>query len=274
MSRNGEFKFLVVAIAFVSLAAFGQAQRKVGASSATHGPAGTPVLIKCDMDCLLTIDGAQAQSLSASDTKLVSLSSGQHLIEASDKDNTTKWSKVLSASGPDQIVLIIELQALAEQAAARKRSEEAQVKERAAREAEEAAYRDHPTWTDPATGLMWARQDNGDDVNWSQASNYCRNLNLGSHSDWRLPAYDELAAIYDQTKDVNGFHIKGGIGLTNHRPGAALAGAVWSNSTRRGPEGEERADGFHFRFGPMKKGFGYPVDTRGVRVLCVRDSRQ
>ena len=29
------------------------------------------------------------------------------------------------------------------------------------------------TLTDPATGLMWARQDNGIDVNWRQSSSYC-----------------------------------------------------------------------------------------------------
>lgn len=53
------------------------------------------------------------------------------------------------------------------------------------------------TWTDAATGLTWAKQDNGTDVYWRQASSYCANLNLGGHSNWRLPTIEEIAAVYD-----------------------------------------------------------------------------
>ena len=31
-------------------------------------------------------------------------------------------------------------------------------------------------WFDPSTGLMWAGKDNGKDVNWRKATNYCRDL--------------------------------------------------------------------------------------------------
>lgn len=55
----------------------------------------------------------------------------------------------------------------------------------------------HATWTDPATGLMWAKDTNSSTVNWNQASNYCSNLRLAGHSDWRLPTIDELGGIYD-----------------------------------------------------------------------------
>lgn len=34
------------------------------------------------------------------------------------------------------------------------------------------------TWTDPATGLTWSKKDNGSDVNWNQASEYCSTLQL------------------------------------------------------------------------------------------------
>jgi len=48
-------------------------------------------------------------------------------------------------------------------------------------------------WVDPDTGLMWAGKDNnGKDVNWRQATKYCRNLRLAGYSDWRLPTIDEL----------------------------------------------------------------------------------
>src|SRR5690242_17745520 len=50
-------------------------------------------------------------------------------------------------------------------------------------------------WTDPSTGLMWAGKDNGKDVNWHKAINYCRDLRLGGYSDWRLATIDELQGI-------------------------------------------------------------------------------
>jgi hypothetical protein len=53
------------------------------------------------------------------------------------------------------------------------------------------------TWVDPKTKLMWALKDNGLDVNWEEAINYCRQLQLGGFSDWRLPEIGELEGIYD-----------------------------------------------------------------------------
>src|ERR1700681_1237026 len=52
-------------------------------------------------------------------------------------------------------------------------------------------------WVDPFTGLMWAGKDSGKDVNWRKATNYCRDLRLAGHSDWRLATIEELEGIYD-----------------------------------------------------------------------------
>ena len=52
-------------------------------------------------------------------------------------------------------------------------------------------------WKDPWTGLTWAQKDNGKDLTWEQARNYCQALRLGSLSDWRLPTIGELEQIYD-----------------------------------------------------------------------------
>ncbi|HVS31232.1 MAG TPA: protein kinase [Thermoanaerobaculia bacterium] len=52
---------------------------------------------------------------------------------------------------------------------------------------------------DSRTGLMWARRDNGSNIDWNGADSYCRSLTTGGHSDWRLPAIDELAAIYESS---------------------------------------------------------------------------
>jgi hypothetical protein len=122
-----------------------------------------------------------------------------------------------------------------------------------------AADANHPTWGDPTTGLMWARQDNGADVTWTQANTYCSNLRLGSYSNWRLPTIDELAGIYDRTRNVNGAHIKGGI---------KLSGSRWLWANRPGNASQEAG---HFAFSEGVW-YSHPSHTTydGVRALCVR----
>ncbi|GAA0707363.1 hypothetical protein GCM10009105_06110 [Dokdonella soli] len=46
---------------------------------------------------------------------------------------------------------------------------------------------------DTKTGLQWTQADNGFDINWYDAKSLCKNKD-GS---WRLPAVDELEAIYN-----------------------------------------------------------------------------
>jgi len=65
------------------------------------------------------------------------------------------------------------------------------------------------TVTDNNTGLMWQKEDDGNNYNWYQASgtydafsnpssqDVCGSLNLGEHSDWRLPTKKELMSIVD-----------------------------------------------------------------------------
>jgi len=63
------------------------------------------------------------------------------------------------------------------------------------------------TVVDACTGLMWQRETadidgNGlaelsDRVTWQGALNYCENLKLAGHSDWRLPNVRELQSIVD-----------------------------------------------------------------------------
>jgi|ERR1700674_629062 len=113
------------------------------------------------------------------------------------------------------------------------------------------------TWTDPTTKLMWAGQDNGSDVDWNSAVNYCKTLRLGGHANWRLATIDELEGIYDPTQDVNGYHIKGGI---------RVSGVVWSSSDRLFGE----AWGFNFKDG-QRTSNPTDFDFRS-RAVCVRRS--
>lgn len=48
---------------------------------------------------------------------------------------------------------------------------------------------------DHVTGLMWQREDDGVKRTWSEAVDYCENLNWAGYSDWRLPTKKELLGI-------------------------------------------------------------------------------
>ena len=59
---------------------------------------------------------------------------------------------------------------------------------------------DNGTVLDTSTNLMWAAKDNGADINWQGAKNYCGNYRGGGYTDWRMPTQDELAGLYDRDK--------------------------------------------------------------------------
>ncbi|MGB8260797.1 MAG: DUF1566 domain-containing protein, partial [Terracidiphilus sp.] len=124
------------------------------------------------------------------------------------------------------------------------------------------------TWTDPATGLMWTKKDNGSDVTQPQAMEYCRDLRLAGHGDWRLATIDELQGIYDPSIDIPGHCCNGPGNVTFHVKGnLQLSGWHWSSS----PDNESTAA---WRFG-FNNGELYS-NRLGVswigRALCVRRS--
>jgi Protein of unknown function (DUF1566) len=52
------------------------------------------------------------------------------------------------------------------------------------------------TITDNSTGLMW-QKDTAVAETWTNALNYCENLNLNNYNDWRLPDKNQLLSIVD-----------------------------------------------------------------------------
>ncbi len=75
------------------------------------------------------------------------------------------------------------------------------------------------TVLDQKSGLMWAAQDNGEDVNRQGAERYCERYRGGGYEDWRMPTVDELAGLYDpaQTRTAGCGHdvnLTEAIGLT------------------------------------------------------------
>lgn len=58
------------------------------------------------------------------------------------------------------------------------------------------------TISDLATGLMWQKADDGIGKDWETSLSYAENLELASHSDWRLPNAKELQSIVDYTRSL------------------------------------------------------------------------
>jgi len=47
------------------------------------------------------------------------------------------------------------------------------------------------TVTDTRRKIMWQKSDNGNEVTFAEAQEYCKTLRLGGYDDWRLPKADE-----------------------------------------------------------------------------------
>jgi hypothetical protein len=129
----------------------------------------------------------------------------------------------------------------------------------------------NPAWTDPATGLMWTRKDNGSDVDWNEADAYCSNLQLAGYSGWRLPTIEELQVIDDPSVSIKtafdfgavNVHVKGNLKLT---------GCVWSSSQGDAP-GKPWQLARSFFFLGEKPGNGFFLGfSYNMRALCVRGS--
>jgi hypothetical protein len=127
-------------------------------------------------------------------------------------------------------------------------------------------------WIDPATGLMWAKKDNGDnnDLTWTQADAYCKNLRLDSYSDWRLPTIDELQSIYDPSvsQPISCCNNHGGWQGDLHIKGnLQLSGWLWS-----GTQGNDSGKAWAFVFYGGER-YSSPLDYSNYRrALCVRRS--
>jgi outer membrane protein OmpA-like peptidoglycan-associated protein len=83
-----------------------------------------------------------------------------------------------------------------------------------ARDGDFIASDDGTVW-DQRTNLLWAAKDNGENVSWQDAKDYCDNYNGGGYSGWRMPTKDELKGLYDRSIfGNNGFHLTKLIKLT------------------------------------------------------------
>ncbi len=118
------------------------------------------------------------------------------------------------------------------------------------------------TVEDIRTGLIWPARDNGRDINWVDAREYCGALELGGHDDWRLPKLEELKRLYDPDRPV-GPKILDGIELTDDRP-CCLSSTMNKLSTT-----VSAAWGLYFHYSGKAS---RQVNSAGNnRALCVRE---
>ena len=118
--------------------------------------------------------------------------------------------------------------------------------------------------TDSTTGLEW--QDNSDangtTRTWQEAKDYCEELTLESHDDWRLPNMNELKSLIDRSKREPA--IKGDafkyIGTSNYY-------RYWSSSSVVG--NEDGAWLVSFNYGTVYR----HTKNHNNYVRCVRDGQ-
>lgn len=133
------------------------------------------------------------------------------------------------------------------------------------------------TWTDPQTGLTWTAEDNGKNVDWNEATNYCSNLNKqnfgGYSAGWSLPTIEQLEALYDRSITRTYFYhgppyggMEDGGAYKNHIKQIELNSCcAWSN-TRDG-----NSNAYYYRF-HLGERHSYEIDGVGlVRAFCVHN---
>jgi rhamnogalacturonyl hydrolase YesR len=116
------------------------------------------------------------------------------------------------------------------------------------------------TVRDSMTGLLWAAEDNGGDIDWPAAQSYCQTQANG----WRLPTVAELLKIYDESAEQRQECI--GLLTCKITPLIRVSGLTpWSGEQNGSTEAW-----YVYLFDG--KQYAYSVsDTQGKRALCVRN---
>jgi hypothetical protein len=205
----------------------------------TAKPASPTLLVICDLACNWTLDGAAQGRIEAGQSAKVKVELGQRMVAAATEDGLDKDEKELDIKAGGQTIVHIALRPFRDErlkAEQEARDKAAQVaRDKAARQQQHEATEQQEreriaqanagelTWTDPVTKLMWTKADNGNEVSWGQAEEYCRSLRLEGHTDWRAPTITELNGISSTSASVACYsgklkcHIKGNIQLSTGR---------------------------------------------------------
>jgi len=125
--------------------------------------------------------------------------------------------------------------------------------------------------------IHWTGKDNGRDVSWRKATQYCRDLRLAGHSEWRLATLAELNGIYDRSANAPGLAGPGqGRAVTWHVKGNLfLTGNQWSSNRRNDDRGHPSGYEWYFDFNDGRSNnqpSGFLYSSSFMRALCVRAS--
>ena len=110
------------------------------------------------------------------------------------------------------------------------------------------------------TGLEWQRQDDGVDRDRSSACEYCKDLVLDGHDDWRIPELYELSSIVDYSNSNPSISTE----VFSSRPADYW---YWSGS-RGGRDNGNLPWLVHFKYGFVN--FYYDKYNYDLYVRCVR----
>jgi hypothetical protein len=246
-------------------------------------PTKATLLVTCDLACNWMLDGNAKGRIEAGGSAKAKVELGQHMVVATSEDGADQVQQLNEVQPGEQTVVSIALAPVrdarlkAMQTAQDKAAQQArntviqEANDKAAQEArEKAALADAgKIWTDPETGLMWTKKDNGSDVNWQKARNYCQNLRLGGYSNWRLPAIDELSDLYDPKANITGQMGSGSQATWHVKGDLQLSGWQWSNT-----QGNASWQAWLFLFANGAR-YSSPLAGSGLdRVLCVRRSAE
>ena len=124
---------------------------------------------------------------------------------------------------------------------------------------------DNGTVLDTSTNLMWAARDNGANIDWANAKSYCENYR-GGYSDWRMPAEDELAGLYDSNKTYRLPPRKS----YNHDIDVHLTELIQLSSSYCFSSNTHASDVMIFYFDTGEPYWGDPFNDFGGRALPVR----
>jgi Protein of unknown function (DUF1566) len=112
-------------------------------------------------------------------------------------------------------------------------------------------------YKDIETGLMWQIEDNGDDLSWAAAKDYCEQLTSGGFTDWRVPTQDELATLYRlEAAETSEYYILQKIKIS--------ACCQWASDIKG-----SKVASFDFEYG--NKDWRHPMSTVETRVVAVRN---
>jgi hypothetical protein len=232
-----------------------QRSARAAAAAASEARMAT-LLFRTDADCALSINGEAQGVLAVGQTKSVKVNPGDQIVDCvSTESSAASISEVKTATAGTQSAVVLQLAGSLQQA----RAQQAAAAQQQALRNRFTAQGDG-TVRDSQTGVIWAAQDNGSDIDWNGARNYCASRG----GDWSLPTVAQLQGLVDSSGALKQ---QCGSFTCNVTPSIRLS-SFWFWSSE--PNGSSEAWGVYLANGTRNSP---PVGLANTnRALCVRRS--